>query len=276
MVLESLFSQVRVLVRGGGDLGSGVIYRLHRAGFSVIVTELARPLCVRRTVCFGMAALEGTVVLEGLTARRTDSPDCVTSVLQVGEIPVIVDEDDEARKQLLPHILVDARMKKSAEGLERSQAPLVVALGPGHEAGGDCHAVIETNRGHSLGRVLWQGMAEPDTHVPGEIGGAAEKRVLYAPCDGFLKPHFQIGERVTAGDVVGSVDGQVIVAQVSGLLRGLIHPSVPVCRGVKIGDIDPRAVTKYCFTISDKSLAVAGGVVEAILSSEVFRHLVMA
>jgi xanthine dehydrogenase accessory factor len=180
MVLETQFSPIRVLVRGGGDLGSGAIFRLHRAGFPVVVTEMALPLCVRRSVCYGMAVLEDMVELEGLTARRADRPEAVQSMLQAGEIPVLVDDNDEVRRWLAPHVLIDARMKKASDGLARSHAPLVVALGPGHEAGGDCHAVIETNRGHCLDVSCGRGQLNLTPMFPVRSAGIWETSAVCA------------------------------------------------------------------------------------------------
>lgn len=266
-----LFERVPVLVRGGGDLGSGAIYRLHRAGFPVILAELEAPLCVRRAVCFASAVLEGHIAVEGITARLVSGWDAVGATLQRGEVPVVVDAAGEALAALTPTVVVDARMAKRNLGTTRADAPLVVALGPGFEAGVDCHAVVETNRGHYLGRVYWKGSAEADTGVPGRIGGVASRRVLRAPAHGYVLARKAIGERVHAGEVVAEVDGHTVSATIDGVLRGLIHPRVPVHPGLKIGDVDPRAQREHCFTISDKSLAVGGGVLEAILSSTALR-----
>lgn len=269
-----LFERVPVLVRGGGDLGSGAIYRLHRAGFPVILAELEAPLCVRRAVCFASAVLEGHVTVEEITARLVTDWEAVGAILRQGEVPVVVDAAGEALAlasrqglaALAPKVVVDARMAKRNLGTTREDALLVIALGPGFEAGVDCHAVVETNRGHYLGRVYWTGRAEADTGVPGQIGGVASKRVLRAPAHGYVLPRRAIGERVRAGEIVAEVDGHPVRAAIDGVLRGLIHPRVPVHPGLKIGDVDPRARREHCFTISDKSLAVGGGVLEAVLS----------
>jgi xanthine dehydrogenase accessory factor len=262
-----LFERVSVVVRGGGDLASGVIYRLAKAGFPVTVTELTHPLAIRRAVAYASAVYEATITVGGLTARRVERTADVTHVQAAGEIPVLVDDAGKALTALKPVVVVDARLAKRNLGTTIGDAPLVIALGPGFEAGKDCHTVIETSRGHNLGRVIWSGSAEPDTATPGDIQGHAADRVLRAPADGYVTPRAAIGDRLEEGDAVAVVGDQPVVAPFDGVLRGLIHRSVAVTRGMKIGDIDPRAVREHCFTISDKSLAVGGGVLEAILSA---------
>ncbi len=257
---------ILVLVKGAGDLGSGVAARLHRCGFRVVMTEVAAPLMVRRAVCFGEAAYDGETTVEGIVARRVDDVPAAASALAEGVIPLLIDPDAACRAELGPDVLVDAIMAKRNTGTTIADAPFVVALGPGFSAGQDCHAVIETNRGHWLGRVIWQGQAQPDTGTPGEIAGRRAERVLRAPVTGTLAAHAAIGERVAAGQLIASVDGHELRAQLDGVLRGLLHPGLAVAAGVKVGDIDPRAAPEHCFTISDKSQAIGGGVVEAILA----------
>ena len=256
-----------VVVKGGGDLASGVIARLVRIGLPVIVTELPQPTFVRRTVSFGAALYEGEITIEGLTARRVTSPDEALAILAAGAIPVLADPDGAVIHRLHPGAIVDAIMAKYNTGTALADAPRVIALGPGFTAGVDCHAVVETNRGHNLGRVLWQGSAEPNTGVPGEIGGKSRERVLRAPAAGYLVPQVEIGATVTAGTVVATVAGESITAPFTGVLRGLLHPAVAVTAGMKIGDLDPRAAPAHCFTISDKASAIGGGVVEALLTA---------
>lgn len=262
-----LFKDVPVIVRGGGDLASGVIYRLTKAGFPVLVTELERPLAIRRAVAFASAVYQGAVTVEGMTARLVTDPQQARALWAAGEVPVMVDPAGEIMAALHPAVMVDARMAKRNLGTTLADAPLVIALGPGFVAGQDCHAVIETKRGHFLGRVIWQGAAEPDTGRPGSVQGHEADRVLRAPCDGELIALAQIGDVVQAGQVLATVAGQAVRAPFDGVLRGLLHPAVPVTRGMKIGDVDPRGVRTHCFTISEKSLAVGGGVLEAILSA---------
>lgn len=268
---SAFFSGARVAVRGGGDLASGVIARLHRAGFPAIVLELPAPLLVRRAVSFGDAVYEGVRTVEGLVARRV-TIEGVEAALAAGEIPVLVDPAGAALAALRPLVVVDARMEKRNPGTRMSDAPLVIALGPGYTAGVDCHAVIETNRGHYLGRAIWQGSAEADTGEPGSIGLKTQTRVLRAPADGHVRAHAQIGDVLAEGGLIAEVGGAEIRAPFAGALRGLIHERVPVQAGMKIGDLDPRAAPEHCFTISDKSLAIGGGVLEAVLSAPQVRE----
>jgi xanthine dehydrogenase accessory factor len=267
MVLVPLFNRLLVLVRGAGDLGSGVVYRLHQAGFPVVVTELSNPLFVRRTVAYGAAVYEGAVSVDGITARHVPL-DAIQDTIQQGEIPVVVDPDGAAIAALKPDVLIDARMEKRPLDTRIDQAGLVIALGPGFEAGVHAHAVIETNRGHFLGRVYWQGNAEPDTGLPGRIAGKTRPRVLRAPSAGYVQPIKTIGDSVAAGDPIAEVGGSMVHTVIGGVVRGMIHHSVLVEEGAKIGDVDPRAERSHCFAISEKALAIGGGVVEAILSSE--------
>lgn len=255
-----------ILIRGAGDLASGVAWRLHQCGFPVVMTELAEPLVVRRTVAFAEAVFAGETFVQGTLARRAATVAEARDLLAAGIIPVLIDPPAACRSELLPAVLVDAIMAKANTGASMHDAHLVVALGPGFVAGRDCHAVIETNRGHDLGRVLWQGPAEPDTKMPGEVGGYRGARVLRAPADGHIHAHAHIGELVHEGQVIAHVNGAPVVAPFAGVLRGMVHPSVAVRAGMKIGDVDARAEPRYCFTISDKSLSIAGGVLEAILT----------
>lgn len=240
--------------------------RLYRCHFPVVMTELPAPLMVRRTVCFGEAVYEGEVAVEGITARRVDDVMAVQAALAAGVIPVLVDPEAACRRALAPTVLVDAIMAKRNTGTSMADAPLVIGLGPGFTAGVDCHAAIETQRGHRLGRVIWRGSTQPDTQVPGEVGGERAGRILRAPADGVLTAHAAIGDRVTAGQLIATVEGHELRAGCAGVLRGLIRPGLRVTAGLKVGDVDPRGEPAYCFTISDKSLAVAGGVLEAILT----------
>ncbi len=261
-----LFPTTRILVKGAGDLGTGVAWRLHQSGFPVIVTELAHPLVVRRTVAFASAAFDGEITIQGVTARRAGSFQEAARRLDTGIIPVLVDPETRAREHFRPTVLVDAVIAKRNTGTHFADAPLVVALGPGFTPGVDCHVVVETNRGHNLGRVLWDRPAESNTGVPGEIRGKAAERVLRAPCDGVLKGIKQIGDQVKIGEAIAQVGDGLVLAPFDGILRGLVHDGLAVRGGMKVGDVDPRAEREACFTISDKSLAIAGGVLEAVLS----------
>lgn len=261
-----MFNNSVVLIRGAGDLASGVAWRLQRCGFPVVMTELPAPLVVRRTVAFAEAVYSGETFVQGTQACRAEDAGEARQLAAHGIIPVLVDPAADCRAELQPAVLVDAIMAKRNTGTTIDDAPLVVALGPGFTAGLDCHAVVETNRGHDLGRVLWQGPPEPDTRLPGEVGGYRGARVLRAPADGHVHGHVAIGSVVEEGQIIAHVDGIPISAPFGGVLRGLVHPDAPVQIGTKIGDLDARAKPRYCFTVSEKALAVAGGVLEAILS----------
>ncbi len=260
-------SDTLVLIKGAGDLATGVAVRLYRCGFTLVMTELPNPLMVRRTVAFGEAVYEDEVAVEGIRARRAGDVQAVRRGIADGTIPVLIDPETRCLSELAPAVLVDAVMAKANTGTRLGDAPLVIALGPGFTAGVDCHAVIETNRGHRLGRVIYDGSAAPDTGEPGLVGGKTGERVLRAPADGIIEHRSIIGEHVEQGQVVAMVANNPVVALTSGVLRGLVRPGVPVTAGLKIGDVDPRAERWHCFEVSEKSLAIAGGVLEAILAA---------
>ncbi|MFN8454846.1 MAG: selenium-dependent molybdenum cofactor biosynthesis protein YqeB [Anaerolineae bacterium] len=273
---HSILNEILVLIKGAGDLASGVAYRLKRSGFPVMMTELPAPSLVRRTVSFGEAVYSGETVVEGLIARRVDTPEQARSLAYSEVIPVLVDPQAASVAVLKPQVLVDGIIAKINTGTALTDASLVIALGPGFTAGSDCHAVIETNRGHWLGRVIYpgggpfgNGQAEADTQTPGAIKGRSDDRVLRAPAAGHLTPHAHIGDRINAGQLIATVAGQELRAAFAGVLRGLVHPQVAVTPGFKIGDLDPRGEVSHCFAISDKSLAVGGGVLEGILANSV-------
>ena len=255
-----------ILVKGGGDLGTGVAWRLFLAGFPVVVTEIADPLVIRRAVAFASAVWAGRVAVEGAEAVRIDSPADARSALDAGRVPVLVDPAAGCRESLQPQVVVDAIMSKRNEGTRMTDAPLVVALGPGFEAGVDCHAVVETQRGHTLGRVYWRGRALDDTGTPGRVLSHDAERVLRAPCDGKLRAHRSIGDAVQAGDLIAEVAGQPIRAPFAGVVRGLIRDGHAVTAGLKVGDVDPRGEPSHCFTISDKALAIGGAALFAIMA----------
>ncbi len=258
-----------IIIRGGGDLASGVALRLHRAGLRIVITELPEPLAVRRTVSFSEAVYTGETTVEEVSARRVTDPTDTLRILQVmskGAIPVLLDPDGAAIPALHPHVVVDARMLKRTAELIKTPIKLIIGLGPGFTVGENCHAVVETKRGHTLGRVLWQGSAEPDTGRPDAVAGQGADRVLRAPQDGALQVKREIGEIVKRGQVLAEVDGVPVLAPFDGVLRGMLREGLVVKEGSKIGDVDPRGDPSYCRLVSDKSLAVGGGVLEAILS----------
>lgn len=255
----------RVAVRGGGDLGSGVALRLWRAGFEVIVLEAPHPMAVRRTVCFSEAVYDGSTEVEEAHGVLAPSAETALKLAARREVPVLVDPDATSLPRIRPDALVDAIMTKRNLGTRLDMAPCVVCLGPGFEAGVDCDAVIETNRGPNLGRALWTGRAEQNTGIPAPVRGVSSDRVLRAPVDGRLIGLRSIGTIVERGDVVARVGDEPVMSNVAGMLRGLARDGLHVGAGMKIGDIDPRLDPELCRLVSDKSLAIAGGVLEAVL-----------
>lgn len=263
------------LIRGGGDLASGVALRLYRAGLHLIITELAQPLVVRRSVSFAEAVYAGECQVEGVTAVLTSDLEQAYKIISSGHIPLLVDPDasslGELRKYQARLVLVDARMTKLPPEQSLTSTSLVVGLGPGYVAGQNCHAVIETNRGHQLGRVIWEGATEADTGVPDPVLNQGGSRVLRAPAQGQIHTSAQIGDHVDPGQVIAEVDGIPVNAPIAGVIRGLIHSGLRVWNGLKIGDVDPHDDPRYCYLVSDKALAVGGGVLEAILSTAILR-----
>ncbi|MGN0983839.1 MAG: selenium-dependent molybdenum cofactor biosynthesis protein YqeB [Gemmiger sp.] len=259
-----------VIVRGGGDIATGTIYKLVRCGFPVLVLETAEPSAIRRNVAFSEAVYQGRQTVEDMTCRLAADLPAAAALLKQGGPVVLVDPEGESIRRLRPLVVVDAILAKKNLGTRREMAPITVGLGPGFTAGLDVDAVIETMRGHRLGRVIWQGEAQPNTGVPGMVGGYAAERVIHSPAGGVLHTVRKITDTVQKGEVIAYIesgDGRVPVnATLDGLLRGLIRDGYPVNPGFKIADIDPR-LTEYdnCFTISDKARCIAGGVLEAIL-----------
>lgn len=255
-----------VLIRGGGELASGVALRLFRAGLRVVITELPQPLAIRRLVSFAEAVYRGETQVEEITACLVKDPVQAMEQAENQRIPVLIDPEATIIKFLKPLVLVDARMTKRAPEYGMEVAPLVIGLGPGFIGGVNCHAVIETHRGHYLGRVIWQGEPLPDTGIPEGVQGHYAERVLRAPCNGLFRPLVEIGESLEQGRLIAEVNGCAIRAPFAGVLRGILHAGLQVQAGLKIGDLDPRNDPRYCTLVSDKSLAVGGGVLEAILS----------
>lgn len=254
-----------ILIRGGGDLATGVALRLLRSGFKVIMLELAEPLAVRRSVSLSEAIYSDETKVEGVQARRADTPAQAFELAQKSIIPILVDPQATLFERAVFRAVVDARLMKHSEAAGLSPTPLLIGLGPGFTCDENCHIVIETQRGHYLGRVYWSGSARADTGQP----EGDPRRVLRAPRAGKLIAHVEIGEHVQAGQLIAEIADQKITAPMAGVLRGLIHPGIAIAAGIKIGDIDPRDEPAYCFTVSDKALAVGGGVLEALLAHSI-------
>ncbi len=259
-----------VLIKGAGDLATGVGHRLYRAGFRVVMTEQEQPTVIRRPVSFARAIFDTEAEVEGVTAKKVGEPDerQIHEFLDRGLVPVVIDPYLELLSQLRPGAFIESTMAKKNSGVSLNYAPLVIALGPGYKAGRDVHAVVETKRGHDLGRVIYDGEALPNDGVPGPVEGYSTERLIKAPGSGFFKSELAIGDLVSPGDPVGQVGDTVVRAEIAGVVRGLIQEGLEVKQGMKIGDIDPRMRRDYCFTISDKARAVGGGVLEAIMALE--------
>jgi xanthine dehydrogenase accessory factor len=258
-----------ILIRGGGDLASGVALRLRQSGLPVLISELPRPLAVRRRVSFAAAVYNGAIQIEGCTGYRVDDPSDASRIQHItaeGGIPVLVDPAGDAVNLFQPKVLIDGRMLKQHNARQTNAVQLLIGLGPGFIAGVNCDAVIETNRGVSMGRVIWDGTAEPNTFTPAAIAGHSNARVLRAPVDGMIETYAEIGDHIITGQAIAHINGHFVLAAFNGVLRGLIHPGLSVKRGMKIGDLDPRDDSRLCFQVSDKSLAVGEGVLGAILS----------
>jgi xanthine dehydrogenase accessory factor len=229
------------------------------------MTEISNPLAVRREVSFCEAIYEGEKQVEGVVAKYIQTADEIDRTWEEGMIPLLIDPEAKSREIMKPHVLVDAIVAKKNLGTRITDAPLVIGLGPGFTAGIDVHVVIETQRGHDLARLIVDGEAQPNTGIPGEISGYSEERVLWTPVDGIFRTHKRIGEQVKEGEVVATVGGIPVKAQIRGVLRGILRDGTRVKQRMKVGDIDPRGQKAYCYSISDKARAIAGGVLKAIL-----------
>jgi xanthine dehydrogenase accessory factor len=260
-----------VLVRGGGDLASGVILRLHHSGFHVIVAELLDPLTVRRSVSFSSAVHLGAFQIEDVEGVLVTSLEEARSILADHKVAIMVDPDATNLLSLDPAAIIDARMLKQEIATHLEVRPMVIGLGPGFIAGKNCHAVVETNRGPYLGRVYWNGSCQEDTQTPEKVMGYSYERVLRAPVDGILHEIAKIGDVLHPDDVIATVDGKPVKAPFQGVLRGLVQEGLRVTTGMKIGDVDPRCDPQLCRLVSDKALAIGGGVLEAMLSNPEIR-----
>lgn len=261
-----MFDDKLIVVRGAGDIATGTINRLFKCGFRVLCLETKKPSAIRRTVSYSECVYNDTTTIEGTTAVLIHSIDEMNEIHKNGMIPVIIDENCDVLKEIKADVLVDAIIAKKNLGTKIDMADLTIALGPGFEAGKDVHYVIETMRGHNLGRVIESGYAIKNTGVPGLIAGKSGERVIHASNAGIIKNINKIGDIVKKDDIIATIDDMPVLASIDGLLRGLIRDSYIVHKGMKIADIDPR-LDEYdnCFTISDKAKSIAGGVLEAIL-----------
>lgn len=251
-----------IIIRGGGDIATGIAYRLFKAHYKILMLEVEAPLAVRLTVSAAAAVFDGEIQIEDMHVKRIK---CLEDIdIMSNDVNVFIDPSGTCIKALHPNILIDAIMAKRNTGTTSAMAPIVIGIGPGFRAPDDVNAVIETKRGHYLGRAIYNGEAIPNTGIPGIVNGYGVERVLRAPSNGFLEPLHRIGDHVVANEIIAFIDDNPVVAPFDGIIRGLIHHSVPVKKGLKIGDVDPRQEAAYCHTLSDKVLAVGGGVLEAV------------
>lgn len=255
-----------IYIRGGGDLSSGVAYRLHNCGYNLIIGELPQPIPVRRTVSFASAIFQNEIIIEGITGKLTTDFNSIPNLLQSKIIPVIIDPEGRALPILLPDVIVDGRMLKHIVSQPTFKPKLLIGMGPGFTAGSNCDAVIETKRGPFLGRVYWTGQAEEDTGIPEPVNNYASERVIRSPGNGVFTATKSIGDQVREEEIVGYVNEIPVLATIRGMIRGLIMDGLQVTEHMKIGDIVPRMDTRLIHHVSDKSLAIGGGVLETILT----------
>lgn len=254
-----------VIIRGGGDLATGTVCCLRQSGFRVIVLEISQPTVIRHSVAVAQCVFTGKTQVESVQAALAASPASALELAAGGIVPVLIDPQGESILKLGPDIVVDAILAKKNMGTKLNWAPIVIGLGPGFTVGRDVHAIVETKRGHYLGKVYYEGQALPDTGIPGEIGGATRERLVHSPAEGRFLPIRKIGDWVEQDEVLGYIEQEAVKSSLQGVLRGIINPGVELTKGMKIGDVDPRQVAEYCWSISDKARAIAGGVLEAIL-----------
>ena len=254
-----------VIVRGGGDLGTAVAYRLFKAGYKVVVLDIEKPSTIRRAVSFSEAIYSGEIIVEGVQAVLAKDIDQIYQAMDYDFIPVYIDPEGKIIEEIRPFAVVDCIIAKKNLGTTKKLAGITIGVGPGFEAGVDVDLVIESKRGHYLGKVIHKGMAAVNTGIPGNTMGFTEERILRAGASGIIKNFYDIGDTVEKGDTLCEIDGVPTLAEISGILRGMIKEGIYVEKGLKIGDIDPRGIREYAFTISDKALSIGGGVLEAIM-----------
>lgn len=255
-------SKKTIIVRGGGDLATGVVQKFHRAGFNVLILETSKPTAIRRSVALCEAVYDGVVQVEDIVCRKISGLDEIEACWQEGEVPLLVDPTGNSIKEIKPSAVIDAIIAKRNLGTTKCMADITIALGPGFNAGEDVHAVIETKRGHDLGRLILQGYAKPNTGIPGKIAGETKKRVIHAPTHGIIKHSKQIGDIVSHGETIFTISNTKVHAPIDGLLRGLIREGIEVKKGMKAADIDPRTDIDW-LTISDKARCLGGAALEA-------------
>jgi len=253
-----------VIIRGGGDLGTGIAYKLYKSGYKVIILEINNPLAVRRTVAFSEAVYENEVTVEGVRGIFVKDKNGIYEILNSGTIPIFIDSEGDIIRDIKPLAVIDAIIAKKNLGTKKSMAPITIGIGPGFEAGKVVDLAIESNRGPNLGKIFYSGKPLEDTGIPSSVMGYAEERVLRAPIDGIVTPFYKIGDTINEGEVICKVGEEDLKAPFTGLLRGMIKEGLYVKKGLKIGDIDPRCINEYAYTISDKAKTIGDSVVKGI------------
>ncbi len=259
-----------IVIRGAGDLATGIACRLFRSGFSVVMTDIARPTTIRCTVAFSSAVYNGEATVEGIIGKLAKDTEEALSVIKEGKVAILVDPEGKSIPILKPDALVDAILAKKNMGTKLEDAPIVIGVGPGFTVGVDCHRAVETQRGHDLGRVLYEGSPIPNTGIPGDVGGFTHERLIRCTADGIFSPIAKIGDEVDEGQVVAYVGDIPVVSSIHGMLRGILPEGTLAHKGMKVGDVDPRCRFEHCFSVSDKANAIGGGVLEAILNYKPF------
>jgi len=263
--MDKRLNDLAILIRGAGEMATGVAHRLASCHFKVCMIETSNPQAVRREVAFSETIFDSEKEVEGIAAKRVESADHISEVWRGGKIPILIDPYAKVKDFLKPDVLIDATLVKKNLGTKITDALLVIGLGPGFHAGKDVHLVIETNRGHNLGRIISNGEAEPNTGIPGSIAGYTEERVIRAPKAGNFKALKKIGDGVRANEKIGMVGNGAVQSRIAGVIRGLLRDGIEVWKGMKLGDIDPRGIKAHCYTISDKARTISGGILQAIL-----------
>ncbi len=256
---------LKILLKGGGDLASGIGYRLNRAGFNLLIVEKSEPTAIRRTVSFASAIYQDELEIEGITGKKTRNTEEIEQCWNEGSVPVTTTNQTDLLTSFNPDIIIDGRMLKDKTDQIIDEAKLIIGIGPGFIINQNCNLAVETNRGHHLGRVIYEGSTAENTGSPGKVNGYTDERVIHAPEAGIFQSNRKIGQKVNAGDVIGKVNDKLLKTEIDGVIRGLLKPGIKVKAGTKLADVDPRSEKDYCYYISDKALAIAGGVLEAIL-----------
>lgn len=253
-----------IIIRGGGDLASGIAYKLYKLGYKIIILEINQPLTVRRAVAFSEAVYEGENIVQGVKGVLAKDKEDIYANWNMGNIPVYIDSEGKIIEDIKPLAVIDAILAKKNLGTNKSMAPITIGVGPGFKAGEDVDLVIESNRGPDLGKIIHHGKAEKNTGIPGEVMGYKEERVFRAPCNGIVKNFYKIGDMIEKENPVCQIGDDKVIAPFKGILRGMIREGLYVNKGLKIGDIDPRCIKEHAFTISDKAKVIGDGVLEGI------------